>query len=186
MIYDLPTSLEVNGRTYDIRSDFRDVLTILTAFEDPDLEPREKAYVCLTVLYRDAEEIPPEDLQEAYAQALAFIDNGAKKNPRGSARTIAWEQDAAIMFPAVNRAAGFEVRSVEYIHWWTFMGYFMEIKDSLYAHVLSIRHKKAKGKTLEKWEKDFWTQNSDICVIRAKLTEEEIEEKRRLEALLGQ
>ena len=185
MIFDLPTTLEVAGRTYDIRTDFRDVLTVLTAMEDPELEPQEKVYVCLAVIYKDMESIPREDMQEAYDAALRFIDNGAKKNPHGSARTIAWEQDAGIMFPAVNKAAGFEIRAAKYIHWWTFMGYFMEIKDSLYAHVLSIRHKKAKGKKLEKWEKDFWAQNRDICVIRAKATEEEEAEKKRLEALLG-
>ena len=33
----LPTALEVNGTAYDILSDFRDALGILTAFEDPDL-----------------------------------------------------------------------------------------------------------------------------------------------------
>ena len=33
----LPTSLEVNGKEYSIRSDFRVVLDILSAMNDPDL-----------------------------------------------------------------------------------------------------------------------------------------------------
>ena len=45
MIGTLPRSLEVNGKFYRIRSDFRDVLKIVIAFGDPDLEDKEKAYI---------------------------------------------------------------------------------------------------------------------------------------------
>ena len=50
MIGTLPRSLEVNGKFYRIRSDFRDVLKIVIAFGDPDLEDKEKAYICLFIL----------------------------------------------------------------------------------------------------------------------------------------
>jgi hypothetical protein len=51
--------------------------------------------------------------------------------------------------------------------------------------VLNLRQKKAKGKPLEKHEKEFWNANKKLCVLQAKLTEEEKEEKARLLALLG-
>ena len=35
MIYDLPTSLEVSGEIYEIRSDYRYALDILIALNDP-------------------------------------------------------------------------------------------------------------------------------------------------------
>lgn len=184
MIWDLPESLEVNGRTYDIRTDYRDVLTILIAFEDPDLEPNEKEYVCLYILYKDFDAIPQEDYTAAYKAALDFIDNGVQ-GEKGSPRTMDWEQDAPILFPAVNHAAGCEVRSLPYLHWHTFTGYFMEIKDSIYSSVLNLRRKKATGKKLEKNEREFWQANKNICVLKPKLTEEEKAEKDRLNALLG-
>ena len=53
MIGTLPRSLEVNGKFYRIRSDFRDVLKIVIAFGDPDLEDKEKAYICLFILFKD-------------------------------------------------------------------------------------------------------------------------------------
>ncbi|MCC8043920.1 MAG: bacteriophage Gp15 family protein [Clostridiales bacterium] len=184
MIWELPDSLMINGTERAIRTDFRDILKILVAFEDPDLEPEEKEYICLYILYADYDDIPKEDYAAAYKAAISFIDNGAE-NDTPSPRTMDWEQDANILFPAVNRVAGFEVRSVEYLHWWTFTGYFLEIRDSVYANVLSIRQKKAKGKKLEKWEKEFWNTNKKICVLNAKLTEEEKAEKDQLKALLG-
>lgn len=184
MIWELPTSLEVNGTEREIRTDFRDVLKILVAFEDPDLEPAEKEYICLFILYVDFDQIPKEDYVAAYKAAISFIDNGIEGD-KGGPRTMDWEQDAKILFPAVNHAAGCEVRSLPYLHWHTFTGYFMEIKDSVYANVLNLRQKKAKGKKLEKHEREFWTANKKICVLQPKLTEEEQAEKDRLNALLG-
>jgi hypothetical protein len=96
-----------------------------------------------------------------------------------------WTQDANLIFPAVNKAAGFEVRGVDYMHWWTFMGYFMEIRDTTYATILGLRGKKALGKKLEKYEKEFWQHNRGLCELRTKYTEEELEEQARLKAIIG-
>lgn len=184
MTFELPTSLDVAGQEYEIYTDYRDVLNIIAAFEDPNLEPAEKQYICLHNLFKNDEEIPQEHYAEAYKAAITFIDNGIEPD-QGSPRTMDWEQDAPVLFPAINHVAGFEVRSVDYLHWWTFTGFFMEIKESVYATVLSIRSKKAKGKKLEKWEKDFWQANKKLCVLKEKLTEEEQAEKDRLNAILG-
>lgn len=184
MVWDLPVSLDINGAAYPIRTDYRDILRIMIAFADPDLAAEDKMYVCLRILYPELEKIPKDLYQAAYEAAIRFIDNDADPQPRNGPRTMDWEQDAPLLFPAVNRAAGFEVRTVEYLHWWTFLGYFMEIKDSVYASVLGIRQKKAKGKKLEKWEKEYWQANRKICQLDQKLTEEEKAEKERLNALL--
>ena len=71
MIGTLPRSLEVNGKFYRIRSDFRDVLKIVIAFGDPDLEDKEKAYICLFILFKDFDAIPKDDY-EAGARILDF------------------------------------------------------------------------------------------------------------------
>ena len=95
-----------------------------------------------------------------------------------------WEQDAALIIPAVNRVAGHEVRAEKYIHWWTFLGYYMEIGESAFSQVVSIRQKKAKGKPLEKWEQEYYRENKRLIDLRTKYTHEECEERDRLNALL--
>lgn len=184
MIFDLPRSVEFGGRTWPINTDYRDVLRVLTAMEDPDVTDEEKAYICLHNLYPGAKDIPQDQLQAAFDAALDFIDRGQQDDKPGP-RTMDWTQDAPLIFPAVNRAAGMEVRSVEYMHWWTFLGFFMEIKDSTYSAILGLRDKKARGKKLEKEEKEFWQRNKKICVIRTKMTEAEKAEVERLNKLLG-
>ena len=184
MIFDLPTALEFGGRTWAINSDFRDVLRTLTAFEDPDLTDGEKVYICLHNMYPDLADIPAGDMQAAFDAAVGFIDHG-QRGDGTSPRTMDWTQDAPLIFPAVNRAAGFEVRSVEYMHWWTFVGLFMEIRESVFSTVLNLRQKKNRGKKLEKHEKEFWDENKGICVLKARLTDEEKAEKDALEKALG-
>lgn len=184
MIGELPKSLTVTGNEYAIRTDFRDILRIIAAFGDPELQDSEKVYVCLFILYEDFELIPQEDYEAAFKAAISFIDCGMEPSSKSSPRTMDWEQDESIIFPAINRVAGCETRTAQYIHWWTFMGYFMEIHEGVFSSVLSIRTKKAKGKKLEKWEREFWQANKDICMLKPKLTEEEKAAKDRLNALL--
>jgi len=57
------------------------------------------------------------------------------------------------------------------------MGYFMEIGECTYSYILQLRSKRNKGKALENSEKEFWENNKDICVIREKFTEEELEDQ---------
>ena len=121
----------------------------------------------------------------AYDKTDLDIPEEGKKKP-GSARTMDWEQDESILFPAINKIAGFETRSVEYLHWWTFMGYFMEIStDGVFGSVLRLRQKKKNRKTpLDKTEKEFWNANRELCEIKPKLSEEEKAAKERLKNML--
>ena len=186
MIGKLPTSLRIGEKDHPIRTDFRDVLTIVEAFNDPDLEDKEKLFVCLYILYEDFEELSSDEIEEAYTQAIWFIDCGDTTKKEGRhPRMMDWEQDERILFPAINKVAGFETRSSEYVHWWTFVGYFMEIHEGVFSQVLSLRQKRAKGKKLEKWEQEFWASNKALCVLKPRLSKEEQEAKDRLEALLG-
>lgn len=183
-VFDLPTSVEFGGRRWEINTDFRDVLLILEAFEDPDLTEWEKALICIRNLYR-SRDIPPEQTQAAFDAALEFIDHFSAKDDGHSPRTMDWTQDGPLIFPAVNRVAGFETRSAEYIHWWTFMGWFMEIRDSTYATVLGLRNKRTRGKKLEKHEQEFWRENKGICELKTRYTEEELAEQERLRSIIG-
>ena len=74
MIGDLPSALDFGGKSWAIRTDYRDVLNVLVAFGDPELDDREKVYVCLVALYKDFDDIPSELYEDAYKAALVFID----------------------------------------------------------------------------------------------------------------
>lgn len=186
MIGQLPTALEVNGKEYKIRADFRIALLIFQALNDPDLSEKEKGYIYLDALYEDLTSIPPEDYPEAMEKASWFLDGGRVIEQKHHKKLLDWSDDEHLIFPAVNTVAGTETRSLPFLHWWTFLGYFNEIgENSLFASVLSIRSKKAKGKKLEKYEQEFYKENKDIIDLKTKYTEEEKAEIERLKELLG-
>lgn len=170
MIGTLPKSLIINGQSHPIRSDFRVALTIFEAYNDCTLAPQEQAMVCLQCLYIDV----PQNVKLALEKAMWFLDGGdmpkSKKQPQ---KLMDWGQDESIIFPAVNKVAGYETRAVEYLHWWTFLGLFNEIGEGLYSQVMNIRSKKAKGKKLEKWEREFYNDHKALINIKQKLTAEE-------------
>lgn len=179
--YDLPCSLWVAGKEYEIRTDFRAVLDVLIAMNDPELDDEAKMLVMLKIMYPGWSEIPPDHIQEALKQVSEFIDCGHRDDSKRTPRVINWKTDANIIIPAINAVAHKEVRAERHLHWWTFMGYFSEIRESLLSTVLGIRLKKATGKKMEKWEKDFYKENRSLVDMR---TEETEEIKREKEAIL--
>lgn len=180
MIGELPRALEVCGVSYPIRSNYGAVLDIIVAFNDPDCDEMDKMYICLDILFETLNEMPPQHYKKAYELALRFIDCNKEPSQKRSPKTMDWEQDESILFPAINKVAGFEVREAQQIHWFTFMGYFQEIEEGLFSTVVSIRQKKAKGKKLEKHEKEFLAANKELCTIKRRYSDEE---QKRIDAI---
>lgn len=170
MLGALPRTLNINGINYKIRSDFRNVLAIISAFNDKELSEQEKIYVCMKRLYVDLSTIPKDDFSDAYKAAISFIENNMHDD-KPSPKVVNWEKDEQLIFPAINKVAGQEVRALEYMHWWTFLGYFQNInRDDTWGFILTLRQKKAKGKKLEKYEKEFFNANRELCEVERKET----------------
>ncbi len=184
MIGYLPKSLTINNEEWAIRSDFRVALNIFEAFNDPELNAYEKTIVMLDSLYEEFSKFQSEDFEEAIKQAIWYLDGGKNyENIKNTKKIIDWEQDEQIIFSAVNKVANKETRETEYLHYWTFLGYFNEIGEGLFSTIINIRNKRNKGKKLEKYEQDFYRNNKDLIDLKQKYTEQEQEEMERLKKL---
>ena len=188
--WEFPTSLNIGDVDYEIRTDYRAVLDLLTALADPELTDEDEqmtAYmqsqVILQIMFPDCDNIPVEHIQEALEKVSEFIDMGISDD-RKKPKTMDWEQDAPILIPAINKVLNCEIRAQKYMHWWTFLGAYMEIGESLFSNVIHIRQKKAKGKKLEKWELDFYKENQSLIDFKQKSHRSE-EEKDALRAYFG-
>lgn len=191
--WELPTSLEVGGKEYAIRTDYRVILDILAAMNDPEIfvpgmteeeKKMEQSMTMLQILYIDFDSMPPKDWQEAMKKAVDFIDCGIKGDDKPKPRSMDWEQDAPIIAPEISKIAGRDIRIGE-THWWEFFGYYLGIGEGAFNTIVSIREKKRKGKKLEKWEKEFYRNNKSLVDLRAKKVERSEEEKEELRKLFG-
>lgn len=78
MIYDLPKSVEIQGKEYSIRYDYRAVLDIFMALNDPDLSLNAKTLVALEIFYPEFSEMPRSHIKEAIEKCHEFINGGEK------------------------------------------------------------------------------------------------------------
>ncbi len=181
MIGVLPETLTVGGEEYPVRTDYRNILQVFEAFQDPELQPEEKWIVAIYLLFEDFtcdDDVLQAaqngfDLGEAMKQISWFISAGQPEKQVLEQPTYNWAQDEQMIFSAVNKVAGRETRELEYLHWWTFLGYFNEVGEGTFSFIVGIRNKLNKGKKLEKHEKEFLFHNKELVKLQKPKTREE-------------
>jgi len=203
MIGALPDVLTVGGEDYSIRTDYRNVLDVFEAFQNPDLSDVEKWEVAIYMMfecfsfYDDAFEAAEAGflvegaengfpIDEAIKQISWFISAGQPEKQVLEQPTYNWTKDEQMIFSAVNKVAGKETRELEYLHWWTFLGYFNEVGEGTFSFIVGIRNKLNKGKKLEKHEKEFLSHNKELVLMKKPKTKEEQEQEDEYKALLDE
>ena len=179
--WSLPTTVPVRGQERAIRSDFRAVLDALAALMDTELPESARSAAFLAIMYPDWQSLP--DANAALAAALQFVNRGepVPENQPERPRLVHWNKDAQLIAPAVDKVLGYSCRACAYLHWWDFIGAFYNISgDCLFAQVVNIRNKRAKGKKLDKAEQEFARDNADLIGPTTELRPEEEEFFKRL------
>lgn len=183
MIGALPETLTVGGEEHPIRTDYRNVIQIFEAFQDPELTQEEKWIVAIYLIFEDlscADDVIEAaqdtfNLEEATKQISWFITSGQPEKNIVELPLYNWKQDEQMIFSAVNKVAGKETRELEYLHWWTFLGYFNEVGEGTFSFVVGIRNKKNHNKKLEKHEQEFYKRNRELVDIEKPMSKEERE-----------
>ena len=179
-MYEIPTTIVIDDREFPIRckGDYRMVLDCFSCLNDFDLTEQERTFGALIIFYEDFNDV--EDFlgmdNELFNQLVKKMYNfmECEENPLHSMpyKTIDWNKDSQMICSAVNKVAHTEVRSIEYLHWWTFMGYFSEVGESVLSTVVSIRNKIKRGKKLEKYEKEFKARNPHYFIWDSRTAEQ--------------
>lgn len=180
--FDLPITITVNDKSYPIRNrgDFRVILDCFEAINDPELGDTLSAITAL-IIFLDGMETEEDiidtfgnHLGEALTQMYLFFNCGQESIGAVTKYDVVdWEADAQLISGAINAIAGFEIRGIEYLHWWSFMGYYLNIGECAFSTIVNIRSKIRDDKKLEKYEKDFKRDNPQYFVVRKKPTAEE-------------
>ncbi len=194
MIGSLPETLTVGIEDYSIRTDYRNVLQVFEAFQDPELTREEKWIVAVYLLFKnfscDNDVLQATqngfDLGEAMKQISWFISSGQPEKQIVEFPVYDWVKDEQIIFSSVNKVAGGEIRELEYLHWWTFLGYFNEVGEGTFSFIVGIRHKLNHGKKLEKHEKEFLSHNKELVLMKKPKTKEEQKQEDAYNALLDE
>lgn len=170
MVGYLPETLEIGGMEYEINSDFRACLTVLTAFNDSELTNQDKLMVMIVVFFGEENISCITDYAEAYSKVVWFLNCGKNITEAEDERPLPplmdWEQDEQLIFSGIAATIGRDIRMDTYCHYWSFISYFMGMGECTFTAVKSIRHKLAKHEKLEKWEQDFYRDNREVVDIK--------------------
>jgi hypothetical protein len=167
-MYELPITITVNENVYSIRNkgDYRMVLDVFTVLNDVELSEQERILTSLIIFYTEFDDVKrlfacsEEELTALTEEMFNFFNCGqTSPGANTNVKLIDWDNDEQLIASAINNVANTEIRSVEYCHWWTFMGYYCAIGESPLSTVVGIRSKIVKGKKLEKYEQEFRRDN---------------------------
>jgi hypothetical protein len=177
MMWDLPIAVEINGKKHNIRNkcDYRVVLDVICALNDNDLTDKEKAECALFIFYEDFADI--DDFQTAIKEMFRIINGGEEQDESQEQKPslMDWQHDFPVLVAPINRVLNREIRSVDYLHWYSLLSAYMEIGECTFSTIVSIRSKRAKGKKLEKWEEEYLREHRKMVELPRKLTVEEEE-----------
>lgn len=173
MTWGLPVSVEISGEEYSVRTDYRAILDICAAISDPELDNQERSIAALAIFYPDIDSMPPEDYENALRECFRFINCNAEETAGRAPRLVDWEQDYSLIIAPINRVLGCEARAVEYMHWWTFLAAYQEIGDCTFAQVVRIRDKLARGKSLDKQDREWYRRNRRLVDLKTSYTSAE-------------
>ena len=161
----LPRSLDIGGDNVAIDADFRNVLEILSAFEDGDLTEGEQRKLLIDRLYSE----PVADLGDALAQAYWFLSGGSERKSSGRGKDYgqlySWVQDRLYILSAVDAVLGYSCRHKRFVHWWDFLGAWMAVTESAISSAIHLRKRKKQG-PLTKEERKQWDEDPDFYELR--------------------
>ena len=167
-MYDLPTALVIDGKSVPItnKGDFRMILDCFEALNDVDLTEEERIISALLIFYDDLNDVEElytlTDIEERLNAMFNFFNCGQKEaGKQVDYKLVDWKDDEMLIISAVNKVAGQEIRALDYVHWYTFMGWYFGIGRSALQTVVGIRDKIVHGKKLDDFEKEYRQSNPE-------------------------
>lgn len=164
-----PDQAEVNGKRYEIRTNFRTSILFELMMQDDSLDARSKVQKCLNLYYP----VLPDDLNEAVNVALWFYRCGQEETVqqkrmavrRGKSPIYSFEHDAGLIYAAFLLAYNIDLQDIEYMHWWRFRFLFhslprdCELKKAMEYRSIDINDK------MPKEQKDFYKKMKRLYAL---------------------
>jgi len=116
MIY--PTKMEVNGKVYDIDTNYKTALSCFKAINDGELKDLERAIVVVSLLLGN--DVPLEDTQEALQKCAIYLRCGREENPSTDEIDMDYFQDERAIRTSIRQCYHINLNTEENIHWWEY------------------------------------------------------------------
>ena len=128
----LPDGVTVNGKTYRLDFDFRNVLRMMEVLGRDDILPSARDYLALKCLTKHPKDVPN------VLTAVKYVLFGGRKTGSGE-RLTSFEQDAGLIRSAFRQEYGIDLFR-DKVHWLEFTELLQNLPEgSRYEEILGIR-----------------------------------------------
>lgn len=178
----LPTEAVLCGEVFPHKTDYRQILKLIGVLSDEGIPAHLRWLTALRYFYE--REIPRELEAQAMAYLSDFLSCGEQGTP--GPKLLDWRLDAPEIIADINAAAGRELRSEPYLHWWSFLSFFHAIREGRLSTLVTIRDKLRRGRKLEPHEREYYIRNKAKVRLRSPETPADTAHRKALEALLSE
>ena len=172
----LPTSVDINGKKYEINSDFRISILFEILMQDKSINDKDKIYLALELYYP----IVPDDVNLAIEKILWFYRCGkdvakSKGNGKGKSdiQIYNFEYDDDYIYAAFMDQYRIDLQDIKHLHWWKFKAMFKSLKeDNEIVKIMGYRSMDL-SKIKDKEQKAYYKRMKDIHKIPVSKNEQE-------------
>lgn len=139
-----PNQAEVNGKRYEIRTNFRVSILFELMMQDNSITERSKVQKSLGLYYP----VIPDDLNAAVDAVLWFYRCGREETilqkrmaaRRGKKQLYSFEHDSGLIYAAFLQVYKIDLQDIDYMHWWRFRFLFNSLpKDCEFVQAMQYR-----------------------------------------------
>lgn len=147
LIGNLPEVLLIDGKEYEIASDFREIVELEAVLCSAELTDAERGEQALHLFYGCI----PHDIETAVDRLCWFMKGGDQYRPQkrhrqpaegeiGRKEIYSFIHDAGLIYAAFMQQYGIDLTDIDYLHWWKFKAMFEALgKETLMKEVMHCR-----------------------------------------------
>ena len=178
LIDELPVNVVIDGKSYDINSNFRNSAIFELMMADNELDDNEKIIKALELYYPDI----PENINIAVEKILWFyrcgkdIITSKSSSAKGKSTQIYdFNFDDDYIYSAFLDQYGIDLQDIEFLHWWKFKALFKSLKeDNEIVKIMGYRSMDL-NKIKDKDEKARYKKMKELYKIQGHISKDETE-----------
>lgn len=189
----LPSKVEINGRMYKIRTNFRTSILFEQLMQDDNIDDFERAIKAIKLYF--FKPIREEYLEEALNKIFWFYSGGKEElitdnksnNNSSNERLYDYDYDDDYIYSAFLDQYNIDLQKIKYLHWWEFKAMFKSLNEN---HKISeiMKYRGINLKDIkDDEEKKFYKKMKEVYKLPNKnINNDELKEINAIEeALMG-
>lgn len=164
----LSTSIDVDGKSYPIKTDFREWIAFEKVIRKQiDVEEKIPQIIMQIACIMDGN--IPEDISQTITKLIDFYSCGekpikAKSSGESQGNTFDYEFDSGYLYSAFLSQYGIDLQDIEYLHWHKFRALFKALTECKLTEIIGYRAMKIDPK-LPRSQKDFYNEMKRVYAI---------------------